>query len=124
MQTSDYRNLKVWQRAMELTVETYSLVKLLPREETFALSDQMRRAVVSIPSNIAEGHGRGSDKEFIKFLCIARGSLLELDTQIEICHRLMYINEPQSNTARKLLTEVSKMLNALISYRSDLISKG
>lgn len=73
MQTSDYRNLKVWQKAMDLTVEIYSLVKLLPREETYALADQMRRAVVSIPSNIAEGHGRNSDKEFIKFLSISRG---------------------------------------------------
>ena len=68
MQTSDYKNLKVWQKAMDLTVEIYSLIKLLPREETYALADQMRRAVVSIPSNIAEGHGRNSDKEFIKFL--------------------------------------------------------
>lgn len=84
MQTSDYKNLKVWQKAMDLTVEIYSLIKLLPREETYALADQMRRAVVSIPSNIAEGHGRNSDKEFIKFLTISRGSLLELETQIKI----------------------------------------
>ena len=123
MQTSDYRNLKVWQKAMDLTVEIYSLVKLLPREETYALADQMRRAVVSIPSNIAEGHGRNSDKEFIKFLSISRGSLLELETQIEICHRLRYFKTHQSDIASSLMIEISKMLNALIAYRTNLTPK-
>lgn len=120
MQTSDYKNLKVWQKAMDLTVEIYSLIKLLPREETYALADQMRRAVVSIPSNIAEGHGRNSDKEFIKFLSISRGSLLELETQIEICHRLGYFKANQTDSASSLMIEISKMLNALIAYRTNL----
>ena len=69
---NSYEDLIVWQKAMDLTVEIYRLVKFLPREETYALSDQMRRAVVSIPSNIAEGHGRSSTREFINFLYIAR----------------------------------------------------
>lgn len=83
MKSSDFRELKVWQKAMELTVEIYSIVKLLPREETYALSDQMRRAAVSVPSNIAEGQGRETMKEFIRFLSVARGSLRELSTQLE-----------------------------------------
>ena len=73
-------DLIVWQKAMDLTTEIYRLVKFLPREETYALSDQMRRAALSIPSNIAEGHGRNSNKEFANFLSIARGSLTELRT--------------------------------------------
>lgn len=112
--------MKVWQKAMDLTVEIYSLIKLLPREETNALADQMRRAVVSIPSNIAEGHGRNSDKEFIKFLTISRGSLLELETQIEICHRVGYFKAHQTDSASSLMIEISKMLNALIAYRTNL----
>ena len=98
---------------MDLTVEIYNLVKRLPREETYALSDQMRRAVVSIPSNIAEGQGRNSDKEFINFLSIARGSLWELETQIEICERLHYIDSELASKVYSLTTEVSKMLNSL-----------
>ena len=119
MHTSDYKQLKVWQKAMNLTMEIYRLVKFLPREETYALSDQLRRAVVSIPSNIAEGHGRGTDKEFIKFLWIARGSLLEVETQLIICNRLALIKVEESKFAQSLIVEVGKMLNALITYRTN-----
>ena len=108
-------DLIVWQKAMDLTVEIYRLVKFLPREETYALSDQMRRAVVSIPSNIYEGYGRSSTKEFINFLYIARGSLSELKTQLQICHRLKYFSESESEYALNLCTEIHKTLNALIS---------
>jgi four helix bundle protein len=113
MKSSNYKELKVWQKAMDLTVEVYKLVKLLPKEETYALSDQMRRAVVSIPSNIAEGQGRNSDKEFIQFLSIARGSLWELETQIEICLRIGYIDQSLTTNTNNLIAEISKMLNAL-----------
>ncbi len=113
MKSSNYKELKVWQKAMDLTVEVYELVKLLPKEETYALSDQMRRAVVSIPSNIAEGQGRNSDKEFIQFLSFARGSLWELETQIEICVRIGYIDKSQKTNIYNLIAEISKMLNAL-----------
>ena len=71
--TINFKELIVWQKAMDLTWEIYQIAKRLPKEETYALSDQMRRAAVSIPSNIAEGHGRNSTKEFIQFLAIARG---------------------------------------------------
>lgn len=113
MKSSNYKELKVWQKAMDLTVEVYKLVKLLPKEETYALSDQMRRAVVSIPSNIAEGQGRNSDKEFIQFLSFARGSLWELETQIEICLRIGYIDQSLTTNIYKLIAEISKMINAL-----------
>ncbi len=113
MKSSNYKELKVWQKAMDLTVEVYKLVKLLPKEETYALSDQMHRAVVSIPSNIAEGQGRNSDKEFIQFLSIARGSLWELETQIEICLRIGYIDQSLAINIYNLMAEISKMLNAL-----------
>ena len=113
MKSSDYRQLKVWQKAMDLATEIYRLVKFLPKDETYALSDQMRRAVVSIPSNIAEGQGRNSDKEFINFLSIARGSLWELETQLELCLRIGYLGANQTSKASSLTTEVSKMLNAL-----------
>lgn len=119
MQTSDYKRLKVWQKAMDLTEEVYRLVRLLPREETYAPSDHLRRAVVSVPSNIAEGHGRGSDKEFVKFLTIARGSLFEVETQLLICNRLNLIPTEMTQLAHSMISEIGKMLNALISFRLE-----
>ena len=113
MKLSDYKQLTVWQKSMDLTVEIYSLVKLLPKEETYALSNQMRRAVVSIPSNIAEGRGRLYHKEFFQFLSISRGSLYEIETQLEICERLNYIDKTKTNKAKSIIVEISKMLNAL-----------
>ncbi len=113
MKSSDFRELKVWQKAMDLAVEIYSIVKLLPQQELFVLSDQMRRAAISIPSNIAEGQGRDSMKEFIRFLSVARGSLRELSTQLEICERVNYLEQSQTNKARDLIEEIDKMLNAL-----------
>ena len=122
MKSSDYRQLKVWQKAMDLTVEIYSLVNKFPREENYALSDQLRRSAVSIPSNIAEGQGRNSDKEFVNFLSIARGSLWELETQIEICERLSYIDSSQKENVFTQTEEVGKMLNAL-AHSIELKSK-
>ena len=113
MKSSDFTQLIVWQKSMDLTIIIYSLVKFLPREENYALSDQMRRAVVSIPSNIAEGQGRASDKEYVHFLAMARGSLWELLTQLEICERLYYLKPAQTMEARNLVNEISKMINAL-----------
>lgn len=115
MSVKSCEDLIVWQKAMDLTVEIYRLVKFLPREETYALSDQMRRAAVSIPSNISEGYGRNSTKEFINFLFIARGSLSELKTQLQICNRLNYFSESESEYVLNLSSEVYKILNALIS---------
>ena len=109
-----YQDLLVWQKAMELTVEIYRIVKLLPTEERYALSDQMKRAAVSIPSNIAEGQARNSVKEFIQFLSIAKGSNAELQTQCLICRQLQYLPEAELKTALALSDEVGKMLNGLI----------
>jgi four helix bundle protein len=77
VKSSNYQDLKVWQKAIDLTAEIYRLVKCLPRDEQYALSDQMRRAAVSVPSNIAEGRGRGTNKEFVHYLLMSRGSLWE-----------------------------------------------
>ena len=109
----DFKDLILWQRAMDLVVEVYDLVKKLPKEELFALSDQIRRAVISIPSNIAEGQGRNSSKEFIHFLSIAKGSKAELETQLLLCVRINYLKELEIEKAMSLVEEVGKMLHSL-----------
>lgn len=114
MKLKTYKDFIVWQKAIDLVVEIYRLVKFLPREEIYALSDQMRRAAVSIPSNIAEGQGRNTKKEFVNFLSIARGSQTELETQLQICVRLNYISSEQVETALNLCQEINKMLNSMI----------
>jgi len=117
-----YEDLIVWQKAMELVVEVYKIVKLLPNEEMYALSDQMRRAAISIPSNIAEGQERNSTKDFIRFLNIAKGSKGELETHLLLCVRLQYLAQPQIEAAHGLLVEIGKMLNALIQSLSAKLS--
>ena len=109
-----YRELLVWQKAMDLVIETYALYRLLPKEEIYGLSDQMRRAAVSIPSNIAEGQARKNEKEFVHFLCIAQGSLAELLTQLEICVRLGYFSGNQTAEAENHAEETGKMITNLI----------
>ena len=116
-----HRDLIVWQKAMDLIVEIYRLVKFLPKTETYALSDQMRRAVISIASNIAEGHGRASISEYIYFLKIARGSCFELDTQLQTCLRVGYLTDENLEISFGLLNEIIKMLNSLIKKLSDNI---
>ncbi|MDO5113307.1 MAG: four helix bundle protein [Planctomycetia bacterium] len=118
MSVKSYQELIVWQKAMDLVTEVYKLVKLLPKEELYALSDQLRRAAVSIPSNIAEGQARNSTREFVNFLSIARGSNAELHTQLMICVRLKYLTQSQIQTAQSLCQEVGKMLIALIGKLS------
>ena len=113
MKIESYKNLIVWQKAMELTEEIYRLVKLLPKEEIYALSDQMRRAAISIPSNIAEGHARCGAKEFVHFLSIASGSVAELNTQLLICERTNLLPSETTTYAKKLCIEIEKMLNTL-----------
>jgi four helix bundle protein len=109
-----YEDLIVWQKAIDLVVEVYKLVNLLPSEEMYALSNQMKRSAVSIPSNIAEGQERNTTKDFVKFLFIAKGSKAELETQLLICNRLEYLTQSQIVSAQSLLAEIGKMLNALI----------
>ena len=114
----DYRELKVWQKAMEMVTEVYRLTQTFPREEIFGLTSQIRRAAVSVPSNIAEGQGRLTRGEFRQFLGHAKGSLAELETQILIAKNLGYINDPLRTLDR--LSEVARMLNGLLnSLHSD-----
>lgn len=110
-----YKDLTAWKKSMELVKEIYTLTKKLPKEETYGLSDQMRRAAVSIPSNIAEENGRKTDNEYAHFLNIARGSECELETQLYICIMLNYLTEKETEEAFSLLEEVGRMLNKMLS---------
>ncbi len=105
----------VWQKAMDLVDEIYIIVRCLPKEETYALSDQMRRAAVSIPSNIAEGYERKSKKEYVQFLAIAKSSRAELETQLYICIRQKYITQQQAEKAFGLCSEIARILNTFIN---------
>jgi four helix bundle protein len=118
-----YEDLIVWQKSMDLVVEVYKIVKSLPDEELFVLSNQMRRSAVSIPSNIAEGHERSTTKDYIRFLYNAKSSRAELETQLQICIRLDYLTRTQTETAQSLIVEIGKMLNALIQKLSKKISQ-
>lgn len=109
-----YQELRVWHKAMDLVVETYRITKLLPKEELYALTNQIRRSAVSIPSNIAEGVGRKSNRDFCHFLKIAYGSLNELETQLILCCRLGYTEEAAILNAMQLSSEIGKMLNAML----------
>ena len=111
---NSYQDLIVWQKAMDLVERTYRLVRRLPSEESYALSDQMRRAAVSIPSNIAEGYSRLASKDYARFLNIARGSVYELQTQLLICKRLDYLTEDSVKEVIQLSYEVGKMLYSII----------
>ena len=115
MAVQNYQDLIVWQKAMELAEKVYIVTKKLPKEEIYSLTNQMRRAVVSIPSNIAEGHSRNSKKEFIQFLSIARGSKAELETQVLLCVKICYLCEADILEIMLLLQEIGKMLFALIN---------
>lgn len=109
-----HRDLIVWQKGMELVVAVYDLTKRFPREETYGLTSQLRRAAASIPANIAEGQGRRLPREFCQFLGNARGSLLELDTHLELAMRLGYISKTQHFEIQEKVDEVGRMLNGLL----------
>ncbi len=110
-----YRDLVVWQKAMALVKLVYEHTRSLPDEEKFGLVTQMRRAAVSIPSNIAEGQGRSTPGEFRQFLGNARGSLYELETQVTIANDLGYIERPPTETMLELIGLVARLLNGLRS---------
>jgi len=114
MSVQNYRDLVVWQKSIEIAKMVYQLVKKLPKEEIHALSNQMRRAAVSIPSNIAEGHERKSTKEYIRHLAIAKGSKAELQTQLHICVEIGYLTETDIADAMETLEEISRMLASII----------
>lgn len=109
-----YKDLIVWQRAIELVVSVYELTDQFPKEEIYGLSSQMRRSAVSIPSNIAEGRFRGTRKDYLQFLRIAYSSGAELETQIEISKRLLKTKNLYYKKVDSLLEEVMKMLNTII----------
>lgn len=110
-----YKDLLIWQKGIEITDKVYLLTKSFPSEEIYSLTSQIKRCVISIPSNISEGYGRNSTKNYIQFLRISRGSLYELETQLIIANKLNYISDNElNNEIFKLIEEESKMLNSFI----------
>jgi four helix bundle protein len=115
----DYRELRAWQCSRQLAVATYRATAAMPRRERDALGDQMRRAAVSVASNIAEGAGRGSDREFARFLRTARGSLQEFQTQLLIAADLDLIPESPRQSLDELGAKTGRLLYGLLRYRTD-----
>ena len=113
---NSYQDLEVWKKAMGLVTDIYKTTQTFPKEELYGLTNQLRKASVSVPANIAEGWGRGTTKGYIQFLRIARGSLLEVETLMTISRDLGYVNaqDLQEQTLQKII-EISKMMNALIN---------
>lgn len=114
MKTRQYRDLLVWQRSMEFARQIYTATSALPDHELFGLIGQVRRAAVSIPSNIAEGQGRGTDRSFAVFLRQARGSLFELETQMELARNLGLLNADRVAALLRESEEITRMLNGLL----------
>ena len=112
--SGSYRDLRVWQYAMKLVVRVYAETQSFPKDELYGLVSQMRRAAVSVPSNIAEGKGRLTDRDRAHFFSQARGSLLELETQVLIARELNYISDPVTNSLIQTSAETGRMLNLLI----------
>ena len=122
MQGKNHKELLVLQKAMQLVVDVYNLIRLLPKEETYGLSDQMRRAAISIPSNIAEGNARSSQKDMVHFLYIAQGSRAELETQLELCELIGYISKERLEPVLMQTQEIGRMLSSLIKSTLQQIS--
>jgi four helix bundle protein len=114
MAGQNYRDLIAWQRAMDLVEATYTASATFPRDEMYGLTQQLRRSVVSVPSNIAEGQGRGSIREFAQFLTIAHGSLREAETQILIAQRLRYLETSTAEQLDEVCGEVGRLINGLL----------
>jgi four helix bundle protein len=113
MAVKDYRELIAWQKAMDLVERVYSITKRFPREELYGLISQIRRASVSIPSNIAEGQARRTTKDFLHFLAVSYGSLKEVETQILIAERLGYIQQEDVALSLNLTKEVAQLISGL-----------
>lgn len=109
----NYRDIIAWQRAMDLVQVVYGLSNRFPKEEMYGLTSQIRRAAVSVPSNIAEGEGRNSPNDFARFLAIAHGSLREVETQLLIAVRLEYLAEDDVGNALQLCEETGRIINGL-----------
>jgi four helix bundle protein len=117
--SASYRDIKVWQRAIELVVDIYSCTRTFPKEEVYGLVAQLRRAAASVPSNIAEGKGRRTDREFLLFLHHARGSIFEVETQVTIASRLGYLSETEVRRLGISAAEIARMLSGLIKAISS-----
>lgn len=117
-----YRDLLVWQKAIELVIQVYKLSGQFPRNEIYGLTAQVRRASVSVPSNIAEGYGRGSRKEYLQFLWIAQGSLKELETQLILAECLSYATPAQVEPVLSDSDQLGKMLGSLIRSLSHKVN--
>jgi four helix bundle protein len=115
MKVKNYQELIVWQRAMDLVEDVYKASREFPREEIYALTSQIRRAAVSIPSNIAEGQGRRTTADFLRHLSIAYGSLCEVETQILIAQRLRYFAQEKTENVLSRAGEVGRILNGLMA---------
>ncbi len=117
MKSGSFKNLLIWQKSMELAKEIYSLTKSFPKEEIYSLTQQIRRSALSIPCNIAEGKGRETNAEFLRFLQYALGSLYELQTQLELAKYLEYIDD--NNEILNKCFELEKMINSLITKKKQ-----
>ena len=115
----DYKNLDVYKESKTLVLIVYRLLKKFPKEEQYALCDQLRRAVISVPSNVAEGSGRRSSKEQVHFLEIAYGSLCEVDCQLDIAHELGYITDAESEKVIEQLQKISAIISGLRNYHLE-----
>jgi four helix bundle protein len=120
--SSSYRDLRVWQKSMDLAEHVYRLTENFPRAEIYGLTSQLRRAAVSIPSNIAEGQGRTSKGEFRLFLGNARGSLLEVETQLMLANRMAYLNGGELSSILEECSTIGSMLNGLLASVSKASS--
>jgi four helix bundle protein len=116
----DYKDWIVWQKAMELVEHTYKATHGFPHQEIYGLTSQMQRAVISIPSNIAEGYGRVMKKDKTHFYRISFASSRELETQIEISKRLGYLSDKEATSLQSLLLEVIKMLSKMVFYEKNI----
>lgn len=116
-----HRDLVAWQKAMRLVKEVYRVTRHFPKEEIYGLTNQLRRAAVSVPSNLAEGHGRFSRKEFRQFIGHARGSLLEVETQLEIARDLGYLNGANASELLAETGEIGRVLNGLKAWTEKQI---
>lgn len=110
---NNYKELKIWQKSVDLAVLIYEATKAFPKEELYGITSQVRRSAISIPSNIAEGAGRNSKKDFNKFLGISNGSSCELDTQLIIAHRINFLDKAALESMQQEITEIQKMNWAL-----------
>ena len=118
MTVKHFSELIVWQKAMDLVVDVYRHTESFPQREIFGITNQMRRAAVSIPTNIAEGQGRSTTDDFLRFLYIAKGSLQELETQITLSKRLRFLAEENHDALMTRLCEVARIQNGLITSLS------